>query len=262
MDERQRTHKIERLRIAEAGSGEYDDEPRRHWLLRLFGWLLLTAALTAIGAAAGWFFWLRHEAPPPKQTAATQQTPPPPPVVELETYESTPFQIRFDHPETWRVAEGDSQVIATSPPLALRPAGSSQPKQGQVVLTIERKRDTIPGFAGGPAIAVRESTRIEYAKPSPDQRGATYISFLGYSESKDEGIDAVYVSGDSGYVLNQAVDQADIIRADPLISFSFRSCENKQCTGKKQPLTLDPTAWENQQFAKPLEDMLRSIVVQ
>ena len=266
-----RQNKIDRLRIAESGTGEYDDEPKKkHRFLHFLAWMLLIVILTAGGAWAGWYFWLRHEAPN-KPAANAAPSPVPPPVAEevpTETYDSTPFMLQFDYAEGWVPAEGDNKLTLTSPVMPLKivgvgtaATGKTKTQQGQVVITFQHKQTSLPAFTAGDAQAVLESALVEYEKPSQEQRGATYISFLNYASSGGKGIDGIYVSGDNGYLKDQLVSATGVIGGDPLIVVSFRSCNDSKCSTPGQPVTIDPKAWDDASFSGPIKALLRSISV-
>ena len=265
-----RQKKIQRLRIAESGSGEYDDEKKPHRFLHFMGWMLLIVVLTGGAGFAGWHFWLRHEQPA-KQAAVAPAPPPPskPAETPTENYNSVAFLLQFDYPAAWKVAETDSnKLTVTSTNLQLKAVSSNDvTKQvvGQVIVTFQHKQPSLPEFAAGDALAARESDHMDYARPSQSQRASTYLSFLNYTDSITKGrkgIDDIYVTGDSGYVKDQIIPQADIIRADPLISVSFRSCPDTKCSTPGQPLTLSQASWDDASFKQPVMKLLQSIIVQ
>lgn len=266
-----RQNKIQKLRIAEAGSGEYDDERKKwHPFLAFLGWMGLIGLLTAAGAGAGWYFWLRHvEADKPK---TSQQTTPPaaskPAEEPTETYNSVAFGLQFDYPQKWKVTETDTNKLTiTSTPLGVKAVsvdGDIKKVSARAVVTMQHKQSGIPEFESGNAQAVRESELMNYAKPSQMQRGATYLSFLNYAGSQDagrKGIDAVYVSGDNGYVKDQYVEQSGVINGDPLITVTFQSCPDTKCEKPGPALTVIPSMWDDKDFVKPIRSTLESIVV-
>lgn len=269
VDEIERQEKIDRLRTNEDFEVPYDapKKPHKFWrkLLRFFGWMLLTAILTGVGGGAAWYFWLKDEAPAKSATSSQAAAPAPSPVAvadPTETYTSSAFQLQFDYPAKWKVTEGaDNKIIGLSPATKLKTVSIGN-KVGQIVLTIQRKQASLPDFATGNSLAIRGSEKIDYAKPSQVQRASTYVSFLNYAASTEKGLDGIYVTGDNGYIKNQYVPIDDVAKSDPLITITFRSCDDDKCATPGKPLTIAATEWENKIFAKPLQTMLESIVVQ
>jgi len=267
-------HDIERednanvLRTNDDFEEPYDPPKKKHKFLRkiaaFIGWILLVVALTGAGGGAAWYFWLKDE---PKQASEQQETPPaatPPTIVEAETeeYTSSAFQMQFDYPKDWKVTEGtDNKIIGISPVTSIKTASGGK-QTGQIVFTVQHKQTSLPDFSTGSALAIRESEKIDYKKPSTVQRGSTYISFLSYAASANSGLDGVYVTGDNGYIKDQYVPMADIAKSDPLITFTFRSCKDDKCATPDKAMTIADSNWSTDGFVKPLRAMLQSIVVQ
>ncbi len=286
----ERQDKIEQLRTEEATQAETEAiarEKRRmsfgRKLVRFFGWILLIALLTG-GAAAGlWYFLLKDDMPAAGtdgvggKNRQSQTLPPPTPpattTAPVETYNSTGLQLQFDYPKGWKVTE-DNKVTAISPPMQLKTtsgnsAGLAQP--GEIVLTIRPTQTSLTEFKDGNASASLASEKINYAKPSQGQRASTYISFLSYAPSSSsavsgaaaKGLDGVYVTGDNGYQLNQAIPLVDVAKANPLITVTFQACPEATCAANsaRQPLTLAAASWKDEKIAKPVKAMLQSLVV-
>lgn len=119
----------------------------------------------------------------------------------------------------------------------------------------------MPEFDKGNAVAVRESEKIAYTKPSSVQRGSTYLSFLQYASSTATSLDGAYITGDVGYQKDQAIPKADFTPVDPVISLTFVKCADNSCTGEGTPIGVATTMWEDASFGKPLKTMLQSLVV-
>lgn len=267
----ERQEKIDRLRTNEDFEVPYDlpKKKKQHKFLRkiaaFIGWMLLIVALTGAGAGAAWYFWLKDE---PKNKSATQEestTPTPPPAAEVEeteSYTSNVFQLQFDHPVGWKVSEGqDNKLVAVSPVTEFKMVSGSKQK-GQVLFTIQHKQASLPDFKDGSALAIQESEKIDYKKPSQTQRASTYVSFLNYAASTGKGIDGIYITGDNGYVKDQYIPMADIAKSDPLITITFRSCDDDKCAVPGKPLTVSASSWGDNVFTKPLRSLLQSIIVQ
>jgi cytoskeletal protein RodZ len=257
------------LRTREDWMEQYDeDKPKKkkHRFLHFLGWLLLIAVLTGSIGGAAWYFFLRNE---PKETA--QNTQPAQAATDdtaktaeepTEVYNATAFNMQFNYPTDWKVTAGpNNTIVTTSPPTQLKLA-NGKTQTGQIVMTVQHKQTSLPEFTKGNALAVRESEKMDYGKPSQAQRASTYLSFLNYSQSTSKGIDGVYITGDFGYVKDQYIPQGDILKADPLITVTFRACKDSACTSVGDLATLATSTWDDKSFVKPIMTMLESIVVQ
>jgi hypothetical protein len=263
--------KTDPLRTNEDFEVPYDPpkKKKQHKFLRkiaaFIGWMLLIVALTGAGAGAAWYFWLKDE---PKNKPATQEetaAPTPPAAAEAEeteTYTSSVFLLQFDHPKDWKVSEGtDNKLVAVSPVNEFKTVSGGKQK-GQTLFTIQHKQASLPDFKDGSALAIRESEKIDYKKPSQTQRASTYVSFLNYATSAGKGLDGIYITGDNGYQKNQYIPMVDIAKSDPLITITFRSCDDDKCATPGKALTVSADSWSDDKFAKPLRSLLQSIIVQ
>ena len=232
--------------------------------------LLITLAVLVILAGLGLAFKLlflkdKSEADNKKTTRTSQpSTATEEPVIDSQTehYVSSTFMLEFDYPADWKVleAEDGSKLTATSPALRLK-TGSGQTVNGQAVLTIRNKQQAMPEFDKGNAVAVRESAKINYTKPSSVQRGSTYLSFLQYASSTSTSLDGAYITGDVGYQKGQAIPKADFTPVDPIISVTFVKCSDSSCSGGGTTAGVNPSMWDDDTFGKPLQTMLQSLVV-
>src|SRR5690606_27237189 len=114
----------------------------------------------------------------------------------------------------------------------------SQPITGQVILTFREPGQPLSEFEAGNAQAVRDSERITYARPSPGQRGATYISFASYAGAAvTTALDGIYITGDFGYQKLQAIPAIDVSKVNPIITVTFRQCD-MDCQGTSTPVSV------------------------
>jgi hypothetical protein len=180
---------------------------------------------------------------------------------KTEHYISNSFMLEFDHPEDWTVTEtsGSGQLTVQSPALQLESA-NSETITGQVVFKIRDKQQPLPELDNGNAVAIRESEKIAYLKPSSAQRGSTYLSFLRYANS-DSGLDGVYITGDYGYQKDQAIPKADFTPVDPIISLTFVQCADGSCGGESTAMAISDEAWQNAEFSKPLKAIFQSLTI-
>jgi cytoskeletal protein RodZ len=264
----ERRERIEELR-KEAEAADLGKPKRKHRFLRsvmhFFGWILLIVVLTAGGGYAGWYFLLKpNEAAKPSTTSQQAAAAAPEASdanVGTKHYESPNFSLALDYPQDWIVTDSTTRLTIASPVKQLK-SGSTTVPNAQTTLTIQAKQASLPAFKNGNATAIRESEKIAYAKPSSTQRANSYLSFLAYAGSATTGLDGVYVTGDNGYQVGQAIPQVDIAKADPSITVTFASCTDSKCSGGGKPLTLSQTLWDDNAFSKPIKTMLQSLVVQ
>jgi hypothetical protein len=237
---------------------------KKHTGRRVMITLLVLVLLGGGGFGAYWLYIRPKPAPTSKKVT--------PIAVQAETiptatkhHTSTTFNLEFDYPENWTISEvtGSGQMIARSPRLQLKGA-NNKTVNGQVVFTIRDKNQALNEFTNGNAVAVIESEKLDYAKPSSTQRGATYLSFLRYAtNSNSASLDGVYVTGDTGYQVGQAIPKADFTPVDPIITVTFATCANQECTGSNSgtPLAIVASSWTGETLSKPIKTMLASLVV-
>jgi hypothetical protein len=192
--------------------------------------LLLVFLLAALGAA-GYFFFLKpgepaQEAPQTQQPAQSQE----PQAVASETYRSADLNLSFDYPNNWKVDESTQGLITvTSPVTKLKDVNGGQ-MDAKVVVTFLNTGSEVPAFEGAAsATAATDSEKIAYDSPTQNQREQTYLSFASFGGG---GLDAVFITGDSGYQKDQFIPESDIKKSDPIISVKFYSCSDAECGGE------------------------------
>ena len=256
---------------------DYDDyvgqttprSPSRHVIRTILRICLVLVLVVVIGFGAYWFFIKKDsKAGTNKNSGNTSQQPQQTNAediitAETEHYASTGFMLEFDYPADWKVTEttGDGKLTVRSPSLQLEGA-DGRPVTGQVMLTIRNKQQALPEFDKGNAVAVRESEKIAYTKPSSVQRGSTYLSFLNYASSTaEDSLDGLYITGDIGYQKDQAIPKADFTPVDPVINVAFVKCTDSSCDGEGTATGISTSMWEKGSFAKPIKAMLQSLTI-
>lgn len=183
--------------------------------------------------------------------------------VKTENFVSNELSLAFDYPSNWKIHDepGDKQIMLDSPALKLRtPEGES--KTGKIVMRIRGKGTKLDEIKTDSLTAARESVKLTYSKPSPSQRGQTYLAFLRFSNGLSGGVGGMYVMGDTGYKKDQYVPKADFTPLDPIISFSFHSCNTADsCTESGQNLSIAPSEWEDNPAFDKVKSILESLVV-
>lgn len=232
---------------------------KRHPFLKA---LLILVLLAAATAGAWWIGNHEASAPSTKLPAPTQSTKKAPatsqkPASPTTHYDSTRFGIGVDYPTTWKLTDTNDKLLIASPSTQLTTASGSK-VQGHVLVTVQNKQSSIPGFPSGGAVSALESQKITYKQPTPIQRAQSYVSFLSYTQITS--LDAVYVTGDSGYLQNQLVPMSDVVQGNPLVSVTFVTCATSDCaSGTPTPLTLQTSSWQTASFNQPVMNLLESI---
>ncbi|SRR6266568_1791629 len=236
----------------------YAPKKKRIWL-RVLVVVVVAAALAAAGyfAAKHIHFPSKKAAPVSSQKAETLTSQP----TALKQYTSSNFNLGFSYPETWGVVDnGAGKLTTTSPVLQLKNA-AGRTVAARAVVTIQNKQTSLPDFKAGNAVAAIASQKVSYTKPTSNQRAQTYISFLNYASSATKGVDGIYVTGDNGYQLGQAVPQTDVVQTDPLVTVTFLHCADAACSSGGAPLTLATGDWDGS-FSTPILAIITSLSIQ
>lgn len=176
-----------------------------------------------------------------------------------QMYTSSNQDLTFTYPSDWKVAETATVITATSPVTKLT-AYNRKAVDGRITLLIRAQNVALSGFGDGAAMTVLPSQLMTYASPASDQEGTAYLSLLNYAGSKHAGIDAAYITGNSGYQSDQYVPESVIQAIDPMISFTFSECANGSCSSTT-PLTISTNSWNNSNFSGPLIKTLESLSI-
>jgi cytoskeletal protein RodZ len=229
--------------------------------------LIALAILLLAGALAYWFLLKPKPAKTPStspaSTLSVKNSGSKESALDTDHHESPSFNLGFDYPKSWKVSDisGSDKIVVTSPSMKLKNTDGQQ-VDGQIVITIRGKTQKLSEFDKGAATAVSSSEKITYTKPSEIQRGDTYISFVSFANSKDTGLDAIYITGDAGYQKNQTVPAVDISKIDPITNVTFVKCNDSKCTGTGTALTVNPDSWKDSNFSKPIKTVLQSLAIQ
>lgn len=237
-------------------------------------WISLLIIVVLAAAGGGYYyFWQRPASQPTPQTAATKPTELAPKTTaptdeqltpdNTQLYRSSVFNLTLRYPAGWQTAELADQFTVTSPVVSLTDAAGSATK-GRIVMTVRQQQKQPPEFKGGKVVAVLESTKLQYTKPSGRQRAETYLSYLQYAATTTKGgLDGIYITGDYGYKYGQVMPLTDVAKLSPLIDVTFVSCADDACAPKaQQPLTLSSSAWQQDTTNRPtVEALLKSITI-
>lgn len=231
---------------------------------RKFG--IIALALVLVIAVAGGGYWLYNNRKSDNKPAPTNQTAQNTPSAaaqissETKKFESTNFNLTFDYPANWKPSEDSAEEISVlSTDLKLKGVDGKE-VTGQVLFRIQAKGQKLRIGDPGAATAILESKKIAYSSPTQAQRASTYITFVRYAENA-EGLDAIYITGDLGYEKDQSVPSSDLQSVDPVVSIEFYLCPDSGCVEVSGVPGVGVQTWEDQNVSIPLENMLKSLVI-
>jgi hypothetical protein len=216
----------------------------------------------ALAAGSYWFVKNRNSNDKPTETSQTAQNVSATEKISSETkkFESASFRLSFDYPSDWRASEDNPEAITVlSPDITLKDTQGKDAK-GQIYFRIRAKGQQLQGFDKGDAAAVLASEKIAYTAPTQVQRASTYITFVRYAENS-QGLDAIYITGDTGYEQGQSVLKTDIEKVDPIISVEFYLCPKDGCKELSGVYGIGEQTWQDPDIAEPLKKMLTSLVI-
>lgn len=176
-----------------------------------------------------------------------------------QTYTSEYQDLSFAYPSNWKVNETSNTITVTSPTMKLT-SYNRHSVTGEIIFRVRAQGAALSELSAGDSTAILPSQIITYTSPASDQRGSTYVSFLNFANAKGNGIDGIYITGNTGYQTGQNSPESDIQAVDPVISFNFVKCSNASCS-TTEPLTLATSSWNNKTFSDPLLTMLKSLSI-
>lgn len=176
---------------------------------------------------------------------------------KLTSYTSSAFNLQVSYPNNWVVAtQGSTSLTITSPETTLT-ADTGSKVNGKVVLSVFQQNQ-IPASFGSYSVAVLNSQDISFTKPTPAQAAQTYVSFIQYPATTIKGgLDAIYITGNNGFVKDDAITTAIVGQVSPLIIVNFEQCNSNDCSQVKN-LTISSTMWSNTSFSNPILNIIKS----
>jgi hypothetical protein len=183
-----------------------------------------------------------------------------------QQYNSTNLSLSFNYPPGWTITDTayTNQLTLKSPAVELLTA-PNQLTKGRITMLVQNQSPAvIAGYQSGNATAALASQLITYTNPSTGQRASTYISFLHYASSTTtpiSNIDAIYITGNAGYQLNQYIPLASIQAVSPVIGITFSRCANTACTVNGSAISITSSAWHTTSFSDTLLTLLKSLSI-
>ena len=226
-------------------------------------WLALGVVVIALAVAAYLYGQATKTKPTPKVTtkSVTAKSGNKAPNIQLTSYTSTVFNLTVSYPTNWSVNATISSSISSSmsidsPTMDLT-SDTGKTVSGRVEVNVYNQGQ-LPTSFGTTSVAVLNSTDLPFTSPSSDQAAQSYVSFIQYpTTTATGGLDAIYLTGNNGYIKDQNIPASDVNQVDPLIIVSFVSCSDSTCTNSTN-LTIDSSMWNNSTFALPILDILKS----
>lgn len=237
--------------------------------------IVLLVLLVLVGLAGGAYWFLAKpsseqaaDTSASQQPAATNQQPAATTPAtttqsaEMKDYQSTNFAVSLKYPADWKVSDTAQKLTITSPMQNL-PSASGSPSSGQVVFMIRPKQSSLEEFKTGNAAAVLDSKTLNYSQPAAGQRGSTYISYVQYPTTTVKGaLDAIFVTGNTGYKKGQAIPQADVVKVDPLITVNFLQCAaGGTCSATAPPMSVQASGLTSTDLEKTIEAIIQSLAI-
>lgn len=237
------------------------EQKKHHPWRNAFITLLVIAAATVAVYYLGSYAGDRHNKQTNKPAEQTQtrptQTAPQTSAPTTKQYSSTNFSLSLSYPTDWKLADNATKLTIASPATQLTLANGTK-KSVQVLFTVQHQQSSIAGYPADGATASLASDKLSYTKPTPNQRAQTYVSYLGYTSAT--ALDAMFVTGDNGYLQGQNVPMSDVVEADPLIGIHYVTCESADCTtGTPAQQTLQASAWQSSALSKTVTSLIQSI---
>lgn len=226
---------------------------------------LLAAVLALMGllVTVGYFVFLRSGGEPVQQTpqaASERSSSEPEAPTALKEFSSQDMKLSFSHPVDWSVKEADQESIAIESPIVKLADMSGDMQDAKVVVLMLSSGSDVPGFEGGGAIAVKDSEKLAYSSPLQDQRAETYLSFGGFG---GRALNAVFVTGDSGYQSGQLIPESDVKKGDPVITVMFYACQDSECSiNDDRMYAIDPAEWSTNATLQAAYELLVSLRVE
>lgn len=242
-----------------SGLQPIQERRRRKRRVRILAVVLLLIAVVVAGSYAA--FWRPDNSPEQSAQADAEQVQPMPHVSSEPTeYVSRDKSLRFFYPGDWHVNDAEPGVIRVESPVVKLADLNSNVADTKVVVSILGAGSDVPGFENGGAIAVKDSEILAYSSPSQNQRAETYISFGGFG---GRALSAVFITGDSGYQVEQLIPASDVKKGDPIITVMFYACHDAACAADASELyAIDPAEWSANETLQAAYDLLVSLRVE
>jgi hypothetical protein len=223
--------------------------------------VILLAVITLI--VAGVIFVLGSSSK--KKTKTTNVTPTvqttntTPAKVEAATpYSSAYYNLTFNLPSGWNVVNDNKQSLTAQSAITNLVDVSGKSFNGRLVLSVTPTGQPPVGLKGKDATAVVQSEKISYTQPTANQLAQSYISLVQYQSTVSKaGLDAIIVTGNSGYTEAQIVPFSKLNALNPTIVIYFQSCSESKCLNPTN-MSINSSMWSDSNFKALIENLLKS----
>jgi fumarate reductase subunit D len=172
------------------------------------------------------------------------------------TYQSVDFNLNVTYPKSWSVSTAGTSSMSLISPITQLVDGTLKPVDSKIVVEVQPQGQISSNISSGNSVAVLPSQLVSYTNPTQSQAAQTYVSFIQYpSTTIIGGLDAIYVTGNNGYLKTQTIPAGDVAGLDPLVTITFEKCTTNDCV-QTQPVTISSTMWDNSSF----KNMILSII--
>lgn len=146
--------------------------------------LIIIMVLAAAGIA-GWLLFGKPDQQTPatptadQPKASTTSTDDVPEAQNTETFTSSPYRITLQYPKTWTVTENnDNSLLIQSQSFTYKTA-SGDSQQGNFRVYVRKGAQQADSDIIAKGVAMQDSQKLTYTKPTPAQRAETNLSLFG-----------------------------------------------------------------------------------
>lgn len=151
--------------------------------------VLVVIVVLLLASAVGWFFFMRKDTTQPASPTSTDSPNKPvatddvPEATNTESFTSSPYRITFQYPKTWTVTEdNDNSMLIQSQSFTYKLADGSS-KNGNFRVYVRKGATTADSEIIGKGVAIQNSQKLTYTKPTPAQRTETNLSLFGLNNT-------------------------------------------------------------------------------
>lgn len=148
--------------------------------------IIIVLVVIGVLAAAGVIGWLLFNNPDPETTPTPSQQKQSttsdndvPEASNSESFTSSPYRITFQYPKTWTVTENnDNSLLIQSEDFNYKTV-SGQSKNGNFRVYVRKGASQADSDVIAKGVAMQNSQKLTYTKPTPAQRTETNLSLFG-----------------------------------------------------------------------------------
>lgn len=174
-------------------------------------------------------------------------------------YSSVYYNLTLNLPNGWSVINDNKLSLSVVSPVQDLIDTSNNKVNGRIFLSITPTGQVPSGLDGKDALEVIESLKVSYTQPTSSQLAQSYISLVQYQSTiQPNGLDGIFVTGNSGYTQSQIVPFSRLKSLNPTIVIYFQSCSDSKCS-KANNLTINDSMWNNSDFQNTIINLIKSL---